>query len=88
MKDWQGREVMGDETPDTKILVWQVEPHLTQNGYVAWFRGWQDMLNHVATNLDMYLEQFDVDELLSGVSLDIRLIRISLGEYEESMDQD
>jgi len=89
-RDWEGREITGEEERDKVILVWEIDPHLTNSDYTtAWIRGWQDMLDHIGNNMVYFLERFSEDELKNdGVHLTIRLVRTTVGEYEDLFDGD
>lgn len=83
-KDWQGRDVEANEPDETNILVWEVEPHIQSRDHDSCLiRGWQDMLENVRANLDMFLESFEVDELKAGVSIKVRLVEMRKCDYEE-----
>lgn len=82
--DWQGREIPADEPDDAVIDVWEVEPHLGNDHYTHLVeRSWQDMLKYVGSQLDFWLEQFDEDDLREGVTIKLRVRKMSKSEYAE-----
>ena len=82
--DWHGLPVPEDETPETRIKWWEVDPHPTQPGYVLRERSWQKMLEFVGGSLDQLLERDGVEE--DGCSIKFRVVEGTIEQYEEDME--
>lgn len=87
MTDATGRPVPEDESPDTLIDVWEIDPHLQQNGDydVLWERSWQKMLALVRDNFDTFLERYEDAELRQGVNVRISLVTMRRSDYDEAV---
>lgn len=84
VRDWQGREVEGPESPHKKILVWVVDPHPSSDYTECWVRGWQDMQAVAADALEQHLERYDAVELLENpFELKVRLVETTVADYQD-----
>lgn len=83
-KDWQGRDVAKEEADDDAFLAWEITPHVQTKEFDSCIiRGWQEMLELVKDNIDLFLERYDEDELREGVTLRFRLVHSSKREMGE-----
>lgn len=88
MTDATGQPVPEGETPDTLIDVWEIDPHLQSDDYdVLWERSWQRMLELMRDNFDTFLERIEDDELRQGVTIKVRLVKMRLADYLESVEE-
>lgn len=84
IKGWDGRPIPDNETPDTEIVVWEVNPHPSDDDIVLLERSWQRMLDYVASNLDGMLERQDKEELTeTPFNISFRLRRMQKRYYDE-----
>jgi len=69
------------------MKVWEITPHPTDNTYTSYVeKNHREMLKFVGGNIDIFLEQFDEDELTKGVSLTFKLIKMSEETYQEIVE--
>lgn len=79
--DWEGCEVPADEHPDTPIKAWLIDPDLSGRCDEVVIRGYQDMLDYVATHLESKLDDMTEEELTdAGFTLKIRLVKTTVGD--------
>ncbi len=84
-KDWQGRDVPADETDDTIISVWEIEPH-TSDAYTSGLvRGYQDACEFAKNVLEGIMDDTDNEEDFRGIGLTVKisLREMTLREYKE-----
>lgn len=85
--DWQGHVVPKPISPDEKLTVWEVTPHIQTDSCDSMVeRGWQEMLSTVGTGLDAWLERYTEEELREGVTLTFRLIDMNADEMPDDSD--
>lgn len=83
--DAEGREIPPDEPLDKIIDVWTIEPSMVGQEYdYIVIRSWQDMLQHVRDNLDCFLERYEEEDLREGVSIKIRLRKMTVKDYDDT----
>jgi hypothetical protein len=83
--DWHGHPIAADETPDTKIKWWEIDPHPGKPGYILRERSWQAMLKYVRESLDVILERDSVET--DGCTLTFRVVEGTLEQYVEDMEE-
>jgi hypothetical protein len=83
--DWQGYPIAADETPETNIKWWEVDPHPCRPGYILRERSWQSMLKHVGESLDLMLQRDGVET--DGCSITFRVVEGTVEQYFEDMEE-
>lgn len=82
--DYKGNPIPQDETDDTIVSAYEINPCCSSNSYdLTIIRGWQDMLNHLETNIGLWLDEFQDDDFEKGVKLTITLIKIRRGDLPD-----
>ncbi len=88
-KDWQGQDVPADETDDTVITVWEIEPH-TSGAYThGVIRGYQEAVAFAKSVLEGLMDEPDSEEELreEGLAVTMRLREMRLSEYQEMVQE-
>ncbi len=81
--DWQGRPIPKDETDDTKILVWCIDPGIV--GYdQTWVRDYQQAIEAAQEILAQNMDDLNEKDAKAGigVSVSIRLVETTVGEMK------
>lgn len=88
--DWQGHPVPPGETEGTEILVWQATPNLLNRDYDSfWCRGYRQFCDALENSLIYLFDDVDPEVLLSdGVTLNVKLAKTTLGEYQAAIQND
>ncbi|OWK34254.1 hypothetical protein [Fimbriiglobus ruber] len=83
--DWEGRPVPADESPDTRINVWQISPHPTDPAYDFYVeRSWQAMLKYMRSGFEGLLERHEfVDGKNDALDIKVELVEMTLSEYDD-----
>lgn len=81
-RDWQGRPVPADESPETVIKVWEITPHLSDKYDGLMVRGWQEMLDQLRVIAEHRLEDAEDDDLSEGLTFTVRLTETTRGQYD------
>jgi hypothetical protein len=83
--DWHGHPIAADETPETKIKWWEVDPHPAKPGCILRERSWQSMLKYVRESLDVILERDGVES--DGCSIKFRVVEGTVEQYSEGVEE-
>jgi hypothetical protein len=83
------RPVSECETLDTIIRVWQIDtPDDREYNYYL-CRGWQEALTFLKNHAEQYLESvmhYEIEE--QSVSMTMKLVEMTLREYEEATEKE
>lgn len=83
-RDWQGMPIPDDETDDTTITVWEVDPHISDSRYdIAVVRSRWDLLCFLEEHVELWLDRYSEADLRAGVTLKIRLCDMSKRDYAQ-----
>lgn len=80
---WDGTPAPDGETADTMIKVWQMMPHPTCGAFDNLVvRDWGDFLNIAQDGIEHMLDVAEKSDLSEGVTFKIKLIEMTLGDYQ------
>ena len=79
-KQWDGRPVPADETPETEIAVWEIEDLAGDIFYYSTIT--VRSLNDLLSTIDVHLDGHDEEDLRSGIGLRIKLKTMKRGEFD------
>ena len=83
MKDWEGRDVPVDESPDAIIRVWNIDPHPNPDYSCLVVRGWQDTLEAIKSTAEYLLESDETPTASEPLSIKIWSSRMTRKAYDE-----
>lgn len=86
--DWEGRDILAEESDEKVIFVWCMTPHPFDTEFDHLVeRSWQQFIKLYEDGLERLLDHPTREELLNGgVTVNFKLVRMTLGEYREIID--
>lgn len=83
--DHHGRPVPPDETPETVVTVWEIEPSMDSSYDYCVIRCYQDAVNYAQSVVEMLMDDPDQEY---PCSVQIRQSQMTRGDLDELMNAD
>lgn len=80
MRDYHGREITVEESPDTTIIVWTIEPAIGTDYDYAVVRCYQDAVEYAKNVVESLMDDPDIE---SPINIKIGQQKMALACYEE-----
>jgi len=87
--DWRGEKLPNNESPESIINCWVIEPSRNKEFDEIWIRSYFDAMDYTSDLIQDLMDSTGEEDLLeSGVTVNVKLKKVKLRDYLDVQDEE